>query len=303
MKEFVPNIDEAKRYVHNYGLYSGYSAAYGVTTESLHDSMKYMPANCNKALTVAASGDHPLFCSLYGVKQVDTFDISYNAKCIMDIKTAAIKCLNYSKYIDLLKNLCATDNVLNIPNINKISKTLSTAEWAYMCSMVGYRLFSHTTWRDKIDKESLLSSHEYKKLQKIVNKPYNFIWTPIDDLGVHLTESYDFIHLSNILDYMNDSVCRFKLVSRLFDHVNVGGRIVSIHLCGNDWEPIVPMKRFKQLIKGYQDSLNTYTNADDFLKESMMKSKQELEQMCKVFKNWRYAKISHEDIVIFERIR
>lgn len=302
--EFIPNVDEAKRFVHSYWFYSNYSAAYIVTNEFLHDSMQYVPKNCNKALVTAASGDHPLFCSLYGAKHVDTFDISYNAKCIMDIKTAAIKCLDHSEYIDLLCNLYDCRDVTRVHNMDKIANNLSPTEYKYMCSMFGYALFSNRQLRDKNDK-FLISQQDYEKLQKIVKKPYNFTMTNIGRLGIHLTESYDFIHLSNILDYMEGSVYRFLIVSRLFNHVNVGGRIISTNMCGKKWPNDFPVEEIEKNIEGYEDSLARYTNVEDFLKESMMKSKKELEQMREMFKNWRYAKITdfEDDIIVFERVR
>lgn len=302
--EFIPNVDEAKRFVHSYGFFSNYSAAYIITNEFLNDSMQYIPKNCNRALVTAASGDHPLFCSLYGAKHVDTFDISYNAKCIMDIKTAAMKCLNHSEYLDLLCNLYDCRDVTRVPNMDKIANNLSSTEYKYMCSMFGYALFSNRQLRDKNDK-FLISQQDYEKLQKIVKKPYNFTMTNIGRLGTHLTESYDFIHLSNILDYMEGSAYRFLIVSRLFNHVNVGGRIISANMRGKKWPDSFPTAEIEKSIEGYKDSLNRYTNVDDFLKESMVKSKQELEQMRQVFKNWRYNKITDfvDDIVVFERIR
>jgi len=42
--------------------YSSQSEAYKQTNEDLRSAMRFMPKNCNRALTVAASGDHPLWC-------------------------------------------------------------------------------------------------------------------------------------------------------------------------------------------------------------------------------------------------
>ena len=88
--DFVPNSNIAYNCLRK-GVFSQYSRAYVITNEDLRYSLQFMPKETNRALTVAASGDHPLFCSLYGAKYVDTFDISYNAKCVMDIKVAALR--------------------------------------------------------------------------------------------------------------------------------------------------------------------------------------------------------------------
>ena len=169
MKELIPNIHEAKKTTDHY--FSAYSRAYIVTNEDLRLSMKYMPENCNMALTVAASGDHPLFCSLYGAKHVDTFDISYNAKCLMDIKTAAMKRLNYLEYLDLLEALYNNEDIIHVHNIDKISNELSIIERCYMRSMRGFALFGRGGWDGK-GNSCLPKRQEYQKLRELVKQPY-----------------------------------------------------------------------------------------------------------------------------------
>ena len=104
--DFVPNYKVVQRSMFSgYPGFNTYSQAYAVTNENLRKTMRLIPKNAKSALVTAASGDHPLFCSLYGIQNVDTFDISYNAKCIMDIKVAALKILGYHSYIGLIDDL------------------------------------------------------------------------------------------------------------------------------------------------------------------------------------------------------
>lgn len=233
-KDFIPNIDKAKKQNH-YWWYSEYSSAYIIANEDLRASMRYVPQNCNRALTVAGSGDNPLFCSLYGAKHVDTFDISYNAKCIMDIKTAAIGKLNLSDYLNLLEHLHATHDVATVPNMDKISKKLSATEYNYMCAMSGSRLFNFCNVYDKHD-SNLLNSQEYQKLQKIVKNRYKFYWTDIRNLNNYLVEQYDFMHLSNVLESIGDRQFHIMLLEQFVRHVNVGGRILIQHLRFDPWD-------------------------------------------------------------------
>ena len=102
--DFTPDVCMAKRSCDGDG-FSAYSRAYINTNEKLRLSMKYMPKNCNKALVCTASGDHALFASLYGAERVDVFDVSYNAKCIIDMKVAALNCLNREEYSEFLDDL------------------------------------------------------------------------------------------------------------------------------------------------------------------------------------------------------
>ena len=233
MEEFIPDVEQARKDI-VYRFFSEYSEAYITTNENLRNSMKYMPKNCNRALTVAASGDHPLFCSLYGAKHVDTFDVSYNAKCIMDIKTAAFKCLKYSDYVYLLKDLQKTRDVKSVPNMDKILPQLSPFEYDYMCAMYGYTLFDHGSFGD--NHENFVTESEYNQLKETVKQPYNFMMTNMACLDNYLTQSYDFMHTSNVFDYVFDVKHQIALLGVLLKHLNVGGRIVIQHLCKDPWD-------------------------------------------------------------------
>lgn len=231
--EFVPDVKKARIDIFK-NFFSEYSPAYLGTNEDLRNSMQLVPANCNRALTVAASGDHPLFCSLYGAKHVDTFDISYNAKCLMDIKTEAVKNLNHDDYISLIKNLNQCYDVIKVPHMDKILNKLSVVESEYMCSMNGVQLFNHETWGQD-NYYYLPAKREYDRLKTIVKTPYNFIMTDISSLSFYLTESYDFIHLSNIFDYILSPGHQAAILYGLFKHLNIKGKIIIEHMRCPSW--------------------------------------------------------------------
>ena len=225
--DFVPNCDMAREAVRFGDIFSRYSPAYVITNEDLRESMSLMPKQTNRALIVAASGDHPLFASLYGAKHVDTFDISYNAKCIMDIKVAALGVMRCDSYKYLLNDLYWNTDIKQVPKIKKISKKLPDAEFEYLCNMKGQLLFNHGLEPLSFHEEKFPTKQEYKKLRKLVKNPYHFIMTDIEKLSNHLTETYDFIHLSNVLDYV--SMYKYtNVITSLLEHVNVGGRILML---------------------------------------------------------------------------
>ena len=270
--EYIPNVDEARTAV-RYHMFSRYSSAYISTNESLRTSMKLMPVNCERALVVAGSGDHPLFSSLYGAKHVDTFDISYNAKCLMDIKNIAIHCLSRSKYFKLLDGLLLAENIQKVPNMKKVLEKLPETESEYLYSMNGCFVFNHSGGRGVHGVMGDLfqpNDKEYARLKKIVPESYDFIWSGLDELSGLLTQTYDFIHLSNIFDYIRDPDDQTKILSDLLQHVNVGGRIVIQHLCVCPWASApAPM--------------------------NVRSSKRNA-------KNWKFSKF-YGDISMFERIR
>ena len=265
--EFVPDINLARK-THNWFGYREYSDAYVVSNENLYESMDFMPQNCNRALTVAASGDHPLSCSLGGAKIVDTFDLSYNAGLITKMKVLAIGCLNYLDYWDFLLDLTEDRDFTLIQNIDKISKKLSPTEYNYLRSMCGCKIFSrgNSSGRTEFD----ISRQDYKKLQKIVDKPYNFMMTDVVNLSGKLTENYDFIHLSNVFDYVPE-VSQLKVLQFLVKRVNVGGRIFVSHLVG------------RSVCRDFFISDQDVSDAS--------------------FKDWRIVETVNKDISVFERIR
>ena len=211
--------------------FSENSPAYITTNEDWRRAIGFMPKKCKRVLTVAASGDQPLFCSLYAIMHygtkivVDTFDITINAKLIMNIKNAAISFLDRYDYIRLLEKLYWCKDALSVPHFEKIEKKLSDDEIKHLVSMRGNRLFNREYWNGD-QYEYLPNDTEYQILQGIVGEPYDFKQTDIVNLSAKLTEKYDFVYLSNILDYFNVEE-QWEILNSLLPYVNVGGRIVS----------------------------------------------------------------------------
>jgi hypothetical protein len=266
--DFVPDINLARK-THDWLGYREYSDAYVVSNENLYQSIELMPQNCNRALTVAASGDHPFSCSLGGAKEVDTFDVSYNAGLVTKMKVLAIGCLDYLDYWDFLLDLTNKRDFIHIPNMDKIAPNLSPTEYNYLRSMRGCHIFSRgiSPGRTEFD----ISRQDYEILQEIVKKPYDFMMTDVVNLSGKLTENYDFIHLSNVFDYL-PAISQLDVLQFLVKHVNVGGRIFVSHLVGR---PVC--REFFVGGKEFSDS--------------------------GAFKDWRIVETANNDISVFERTR
>lgn len=207
------------------GGFSQYSRAYVITNEDLRYSMQFMPKECNRALTVVGSGDHPLFASLYGAKHVDTFDISYNAKCIMDIKVAALQTgLDLFDYEQMLYELFYCRDITGLKNIDKISEKLPSIEYEYLCRMKKVSLF-HQGANPQLYSRFLPNKQEYSKMKEIVKESYRFVMSDIKNLSAEITKTYDFVHVSNIFDYVPRDES-FDVLSSLLKLVNPNGRIL-----------------------------------------------------------------------------
>ena len=260
--DFVPDSNIAHDCLHTCG-FSEYSRAYVITNEDLRYSLQFMPKETNRALTVAASGDHPLFCSLYGAKYVDTFDISYNAKCVMDIKVAALRNnFDLFDYERMIYSLFYCRDITELTNIDKISKMLPTVEYEYLCNMKKVSLF-HQGANPQLYERFLPTVQEYNKLKEIVREPYPFIMSDIKSLSSNLKETYDFIHVSNIFDYVPRDK-GFDVLSSLLKLVNPKGRIL-VH-------------------------------------NQMILSESSYHKIAETFDNWRHIK-EKDNINILERIR
>lgn len=221
-----PSIRAARKELirrEKYSHFSPYSMAWLVTNEDLRPTMRYARGAKN-ALTVAASGDHPMFTKIYGAEHIDTFDISYNAKLIMDIKITALSLLGHTKYCDLLKLLhwnIYKPISLN-PDLSKIIEKLSKTEQNYIEKMGKYQLWGRDYF---FESGSLPTKSEYEKMRKNIDKTFNFIWSDITELHTELTKEYDFIHLSNIFDYMETYNSCTDVLGALIPYMNPGCKI------------------------------------------------------------------------------
>ena len=138
--EFVPDYKKAReqnKEPSDIAVFETYSPAYVVTNENLRQLPQLMPKKHENVLTVVGSGDHPLWFSLYGAKHVDTFDISYNAKILMDIKVVALNCLSRNDYNRLLDdfyeiNRSPFKDISSIKNMSKILPKLPEVESEYI---------------------------------------------------------------------------------------------------------------------------------------------------------------------------
>ena len=100
-----PNYKFGRMYTPHPNRSLAYSHAYVVSNEDLRYTTALTRDMGRKVLTVAGSGDQPLFYKLNGANHIDTFDVSFCAKAIMDIKTAAIRAgMGYDSYKQMLRN-------------------------------------------------------------------------------------------------------------------------------------------------------------------------------------------------------
>ena len=111
------------KYDNNFGRFS---PTYTVSNERLSEAMEVLKPRGKSVLTVAASGDQAFFYKINGASHVDTFDISYCAQVMMNVKTAAVQTLDYTGYKEFLKSIkSANTDIMSVSKFPKISVALS----------------------------------------------------------------------------------------------------------------------------------------------------------------------------------
>lgn len=209
----------------NFGGFSFYSPAYVISNENLHWITGLTKNMGRRVLTTTGSGDQPMFYSLNGATHVDTFDISFCAKVIMDIKTAALKTLPRDEYIALLGALHKTADAQSIPAMREIMHQIPENSAKFIRDMRGCKIFT-SGWGPDMYKSHLPTDAEYAQMRDTINAPFKFIWTDLNDLHAHLTSEYDVINLSNIFEHCNASQIPKILVS-LRNYIRPGGYIIA----------------------------------------------------------------------------
>lgn len=205
--------------------FSNYSPSYVVTNEDIRWVSELTKNDGPRVLTVAASGDHPMFYAMHGAKNIDTFDLSFCAKVAMDIKTAALKKLSRAEYIQLLSDMHTANRVSDIKQIGTLIDDIPQNSAYFIKKMAAYPIFSnglHPSYYEDI----IPTDDEYAAMRDTIRGPFNFIWSDIKSLHTHLVDEYDTINLSNIFEYMPPQQIHQTLAS-LRNHIRPGGTIIA----------------------------------------------------------------------------
>jgi len=201
--------------------------AYVVSNENQRLTTNFVP-NVTDVLTVAGSGDQALFYKLAGARVVDTFDITPNARVIQDIKYAAVKSVPVDEYKSLLCQLrCLSNDIMSVPQMVKLKQFLTKESRERIEQKKSQYIFGIGPNVD-MHPENIPTPEEYEKLKNILEKPFVFILSDLESLGVKLNQKYDLINISNIFDNCYDTQTQTKILHDLSDHLKIGGRIAYL---------------------------------------------------------------------------
>jgi hypothetical protein len=221
--EYITHADKLNDRSGN--AFSRYSPAYVFCNERINDIINVLRPDGKNVLAVAGSGDMPLFLTAYGAKHVDTFDISYNARVIMDIKTHMLhNKVKFMDYVAVLTNLEKSVDVTKCESWNIVKPVLNSDISEYLYAMRGCKIFM----RGDTGKGIILpNSPEFISMCENVPERYNFIWSDLFDVCGQISgQKYDIIYLSNVFQYVANPNHIVGALNDFHKHLNPGGIMV-----------------------------------------------------------------------------
>lgn len=187
---------------------------YTFTNENLPALFKDFDFSQKSVLTVGSSGDQ-LFESIYrGAEKVTLIDANILAQPFIELKIAAIKNLDYEDACDYFTK----ENIFNSKYYNRVKHDLSK-EVRFFWDKV-YSRTSASDYMQFVVMKNFFQTHEFSSRGKSVSffrdkKIYNNLKEKINYVDIEyivseffvfddaVNETFDFIFLSNIYDYVN----------------------------------------------------------------------------------------------------
>ena len=213
-------ISDADINMTNFGQYS---PAYPTTNEDWRFAMRELNPAGKSVLTVTGSGDQPIAFAISGARDVDTFDTTFFARVIMDMKTSAIQTMDHGQYDKFVKTLRDIRSVHEIPGFDKIVSVCPMQSILAAKQMKGCKIFNAGCGTRE---EYMPNESEYDAAKKIIKQPINFIWSDLAELNGQLDKEYDIIYLSNIFEYFSNRKKITNVLNDLRPFVKNGGEIM-----------------------------------------------------------------------------
>jgi SAM-dependent methyltransferase len=243
--------------------YAEHSAAYTWITENMNIFRAVQPQDKKVLAVCAGGGDSSLFFRAAGAQSVDAFDVSLFPKYAAELKYAALRRFNREQFLKFYRiddfDFAQESGQLFAPSgYRKLRNDLSAdarhlfdkcAKSSDLCSKIlspfgKYRLEEN---------EYLQDSDGYEILRRAaMDGNPNFIWSDLNELPHHLSDSYDIIYLSNIHALMcHDTKRKVAELRALKRHLNPGGIIMANYFYSvveNSWS-----RDFAKSIRIYGD--------------------------------------------------
>jgi len=203
-------------------LFTEYSKAYYWTNENIKAYLSLVDfTGKTNALTVAASGDQAFNLVTNGVMNIDTFDTNALSEFIaFGLKRAMILKYSYNEYITFMQLLKSDDLSKEQLNsiVNDLFPFMEARHQFFWRSVLNYNHQAQKFYNTNLNLLRMLTldnkfvpqynnylsdEEHYEHLRKkLGNANITFRCVNAKDLSTEFTNKYDFILLSNILDYI-----------------------------------------------------------------------------------------------------
>ena len=204
---------------------------YTNTNEDLSLLFSQLDLSDKNILTVLSSSDYLYMSYLFGAKRVDCFDINpltfrlfYLRKWLINNNIIDIGFCSYEDVIRVLMNMEKT---------NTDNEKESLLFWKEVLSKMGESDFYHNQLFTTIfNPFNSFYKDKLVNLSKILSyvDPTFYSFDICDNLGINIGKRYDFIFLSNILDYNRSRESLDDAFNNLLPLVDEQGKIVCAHI-------------------------------------------------------------------------
>ncbi len=241
-------IDE-DAFFENFEGFTEMTQLFRFTNENISEYYELFDFENKDVLTVIGAGDQALSAIFKGAKNVDVFDINKLSYYFLNLKKYAIKNISYEEYLKLFNPITKLkDSEIMYEKVSSNIDDKNVKEfWDYVfrSNYVFYYLFFDTNSsinRVKRNVPYLESEENYNILkQRIETSKIKYVGGDLTELVQTLDKKYDYINLSNIIDYFDDKVFAGKLYSIIFNNLlNKDGMCMMeyewyLYACCNDY--------------------------------------------------------------------
>ena len=209
-------------------LFHTMDRVYVFSNENISDCLNQLgDMRVKRVLSVCASGDHAFECYARGASRVDTFDINYTQKNMMELKLHMIRNLPYEEFLEYFfgcSRRMSSDIITPLWNLFSdslkifYSQVYSSKNVYQIGPMISANLTSPN--RNVGNISYIQDCSVYERLARTLPEKIKFTHTDLETLPSVISGKYDIILLSNIFDYMYTTLNQNELaLAKLYDNV------------------------------------------------------------------------------------
>lgn len=226
MYKNMPDFNRALQPRHT--LFRTMDRVYVFSNENISDCLNQLgDMRGKRVLSVCASGDHAFECYARGASRVDTFDINYTQKNMMELKLHMIRNLPYEEFLEYFfgcSRRMSPDIITPLWNLFSdslkifYSQVYGSNDVYHIGPMISANL---TSPNRNVGNISYIQDYSvYERLARTLPEKIKFTHTDLETLPSVISGKYDIILLSNIFDYMYTKLNENELaLSKLYDNV------------------------------------------------------------------------------------